>query len=160
MSIRVTITKPNVFNVYGIAMVVGQTYTVDDDFGRSLITQLKASDTDGSLVNPGVGLGVAPDLVYVNAATIAAPTAQMLASYNTDFALDVAPYTRNRSTGTALVSVLTGVPSLSPDNTSAAATANTTAIQAALTAGGLVQITTPGKPSSGASTFEPLPRMK
>ena len=77
MSIRVTITKPNVFNVYGIAMVVGQTYTVDDDFGRSLITQLKASDTDGSLVNPGVGLGVAPDLVYVNAATIAAPTAQM-----------------------------------------------------------------------------------
>lgn len=36
------------------------------------------------------------------------------------------------------------VSGLSLDNTAAAATANTTAIQAALTAGGLVQITTPG----------------
>ena len=55
MSIRVTITKPNVFNEYGIAMTVGTTYTVDDAFGLSLITQQKATDTDASLTNPGVG---------------------------------------------------------------------------------------------------------
>lgn len=105
MSIRVTITKPNVFNEYGIAMTVGTTYTVDDAFGLSLITQQKASDTDASLVNPGVTAAGPVDVVYCNAATIAAPTAQMLASYNTVFALDVAPFTQYRTTGTALVVV-------------------------------------------------------
>jgi len=104
MSIRVTITKSGVTDGYGIAMVVGTTYTVNDDFGLSLISQGKATDTDGSLVNPGVGLGVAPSLVYCNAATIAAPTAAMLANVNAIYALDVAPFGRYRSNGTALVS--------------------------------------------------------
>ena len=103
MSIRVTITKPNVTDAYGLPMVVGSTYTVADDFGLSLISQGKAIDTDASLTNPGVREADALGVVYCNAATIAAPTAQMLASYNTVFALDVAPFTRYRSNGTYLV---------------------------------------------------------
>ena len=103
MSIRVTITKPNVTDAYGLPMVVGSTYTVSDDFGLSLIQQGKASDTDSSLTNPGVREADALGVVYCNAATLAAPTAQMLASYNTVFALDVAPFTRYRSNGTYLV---------------------------------------------------------
>jgi len=108
MTIRVTITKPNVFNEYGIAMTVGTTYTVSDAFGLSLITQQKASDTDSSLVNPGVTAAGPVDVVYCNAATIAAPTAAMLASYNTVFALDVAPFTQYKTTGTALYPVDAG----------------------------------------------------
>lgn len=103
MTIRVTITKPNVFDAFGLPMVVGTTYPVDDAFGLSLIQSLKASDTDGSLTDPGVGKGAPPDIVYVNAATLAAPTAQMLASLQTVFALDVAPYTQYRSTGETLI---------------------------------------------------------
>lgn len=49
MTIRVTISKPNVYNEYGILMVNGTTYTVEDNFGKSLITQLKATDTDSVL---------------------------------------------------------------------------------------------------------------
>ncbi len=49
MTIRVTITKPGVTDAYGIAMVVGTTYTVGDDFGLSLISQGRASDTDDFL---------------------------------------------------------------------------------------------------------------
>ena len=103
MSIRVTITKPNVTDAYGLPMVVGSTYTVNDDFGLSLISQGMASDTDASLTNPGVREADALGVLYCNAATLAAPTAQMLASYNTVFALDVAPFTRYRSNGTYLV---------------------------------------------------------
>ena len=103
MSIRVTITKPNVTDAYGLPMVVGSTYTVNDDFGLSLIQQGKASDTDSSLTNPGVREADPLNVLYCNAATIAAPTAQMLASYNTVFILDVAPFTRYRSNGTYLV---------------------------------------------------------
>ena len=61
MTIRVTITQPGVTNAYGIAMAVGTTYTVEEDFGRSLIAGLKATDTDGymaiganSAFSPGV----------------------------------------------------------------------------------------------------------
>ena len=103
MSIRVTITKPNVTDAYGLPMVVGSTYTVADDFGLSLISQGKAIDTDASLTNPGVREADNLNVVYCNAATLAAPTAQMLASYNTVFALNVAPFTRYRTNGTALV---------------------------------------------------------
>lgn len=46
MTIRVTITKPGVTDAYGIAMVVGTTYTVEENFGLSLIQQGRASDTD------------------------------------------------------------------------------------------------------------------
>lgn len=105
MTIRVTITKPNVFNEYGIAMTVGKTYTVDDAFGLSLITQQKASDTDSSLVNPGVNAGADPNIVYLNAAAIAAPTPAILQNYNVIYTLDVAPFTQYRSNGTALVVV-------------------------------------------------------
>lgn len=47
MTIRVTILKAGVTDAYGIVMVVGTTYTVEDNFGQSLIQQLRASDTDG-----------------------------------------------------------------------------------------------------------------
>ena len=53
MSIRVTITKSGVADAYGIAMAVGTTYTVADDFGLSLIQQGKATDTDGVQNFPG-----------------------------------------------------------------------------------------------------------
>lgn len=46
MTIRVTITKPGVTDAYGIAMAVGTTYTVEENFGLSLIQQGRASDTD------------------------------------------------------------------------------------------------------------------
>ena len=108
MSIRVTITKPNVTNAYGLPLTVGTTYTVDDDFGLSLISQGKASDTDASLTNPGVREADALGVVYCNASTLAAPTAQMLASYNTVFALDVAPFTPYKSNGTTLIPVDAG----------------------------------------------------
>jgi len=144
MTISVTITKPGVTDQYGRAMTVGTTYSVDDDFGRSLITQLKASDTANSLVNPGVGEADPLNIVYCNQDAITAPTAQMLRNYNTTFALDAPPYTQTYSVGDRLVSLATTIGPLSTANITAAATANTAAIQAALTAGGLVQITTPG----------------
>ena len=47
---RVTITKsPGVFNSYGILMAVGSIQTVGDDFGKSLVFSLQATDTDGVL---------------------------------------------------------------------------------------------------------------
>lgn len=46
---RVTITKPNVYNSYGIAMPVGSIQTVDSTFGASLVYALQATDTDGVL---------------------------------------------------------------------------------------------------------------
>ena len=49
MTIRVTITKPGVTDAYGIAMVVGTTYTVEENFGLSLISQGRATDTDDFL---------------------------------------------------------------------------------------------------------------
>lgn len=49
MAIRVTITKPGVTDGYGIAMAVGTTYTVEENFGLSLIQQGRASDTDNVL---------------------------------------------------------------------------------------------------------------
>ena len=103
MTIRVTITAANVFNQYGIRLPVGSIQTVDDDFGLSLITQQKASDTDASLVNPGVNAGADPNIVYLNAAAIAAPTPAILQNYNVIYTLDVAPFTQYKSTGTALI---------------------------------------------------------
>src|SRR4030081_1215109 len=46
---RVTITKPNVYNSYGIAMPVGSIQTVDSTFGASLVYALQATDTDSVL---------------------------------------------------------------------------------------------------------------
>jgi hypothetical protein len=103
MTISVTITKPGVTDQYGRPMLVGTTYAVDDAFGLSLISQLKATDTGNSLVQPGITLDEPLNVQYVNAAAIAAPTAQMLASYSTVFTLDVSPFTRYRTNGTVLV---------------------------------------------------------
>lgn len=52
MSIYVQITKPLVFDKYGIPMVSGSTYLVDDDFGRSLVEQGKGTDVYGILRYP------------------------------------------------------------------------------------------------------------
>lgn len=49
---RVTITKPGVFNSYGIALPVGTVQTVDTSFGQSLVSSLRATDTDGALTAP------------------------------------------------------------------------------------------------------------
>lgn len=46
---RVTILRPNVFDTFGRAMLVGSTYTVADEFGKSLVQALQASDTDSVL---------------------------------------------------------------------------------------------------------------
>src|SRR5688572_9988800 len=53
MTIRVTITQPGVTNAYGLPLAVGTTYTVEEDFGRSLIAGLKATDTDGYMAIGG-----------------------------------------------------------------------------------------------------------
>lgn len=144
MTIRVTITKAGVTDEYGRAMVIGTTYSVSDSFGVALIQQGRASDTDSSLVSPGVNQGDAAEIQYVNAAAIAAPTAQMLAATSTQFALDVPPYTRNWSTGTTLASVLTGIPSLPTSATEESATATVNMLQTAMIAGGYLTMTTPG----------------
>lgn len=52
MPLNVTITKPQVYDRYGILMNVGQTYLVDDDFARSLVQSLKATDVAGILTYP------------------------------------------------------------------------------------------------------------
>lgn len=145
MTINVTITKPGVTDQYGRAMVVGTTYAVDDNFGLSLIQQLKATDTNSALSPPGFNDAEPMYLQFVNQAAITNPTQQMLNSYNITYAQNTAPYTEAYSVGNRLVSIATTVGPLSTDNTTAAAPANTTAIQAALNAGGLVQITTPGQ---------------
>jgi hypothetical protein len=144
MTINVTITKPGVTDQYGRAMVVGTTYAVDDNFGLSLIQQLKATDTNSALSPPGFNDAEPMYLQFVNQAAITNPTRQMLNSYNITYAQNTSPYTEAYSVGDRLVSIATTVRPLSTDNTAAAATANTASIQAALTAGGLVQITTPG----------------
>lgn len=144
MTISVTITKPGVTDQYGRAMTVGTTYAVDDNFGLSLIQQLKATDTNSMLAPPGFNDAEPMYLQFVNQDAITNPTPQMLASYNITYAQNTAPYTEAYSVGNRLVSIATTVGPLSTANTSAAATANTTAIQAALNAGGLVQITAPG----------------
>lgn len=47
MTVRVTISKANIYDTFGIAMVNGTTYTVEDSFGKSLIMSQAATDTDG-----------------------------------------------------------------------------------------------------------------
>ena len=89
MTIRVTITKPNVFDQYGLPMVVGTTYTVDDAFGLSLITQQKASDTDLVMANPGnspyeqTDEGFVPGLSTENTKLAAALNTAILQKYLT-----------------------------------------------------------------------------
>lgn len=46
-----------------------------------------------------------PDVIFVTAAQIASPTVAMLASTGSTFALNVAPYTRYYSNGSALVAL-------------------------------------------------------
>lgn len=46
-----------------------------------------------------------PDVTYLSASQIASPTAAILASTGTMFALNVAPYTRYYSNGTVLKTV-------------------------------------------------------
>ncbi len=104
MAIRCTITAAGVTNEYGQALAIGTVYTpFNDDYALSLIAQGKATDTDSSLVNPGVSDAQPVDVIYCNAAALAAPTAQMLRSYNVQFALDVSPFTRYISNGSALI---------------------------------------------------------
>lgn len=144
MTISVTITKPGVTDQYGRAMTVGTTYAVADDFGLSLIAQLKATDTNSVLTAPGINDAEPMYMQFVNQAAMSNPTPQMLSSYNLTYALQSSPYVNAYSVGNRLVALATTVPPLDTSNSAAAASANTVAIQAALNAGGLVQITQPG----------------
>jgi hypothetical protein len=108
MPIRCTITAANVVNEYGQTLAIGTVYTpFNDDYALALIQQGKAQDTDASLVDPGVGEGMPNNIVFVNAAAIASPTAAMLRDYGTEYALDVAPFTRYRTNGTNMIVVPT-----------------------------------------------------
>ncbi len=49
---RVTITKAGRSDTYGIALAVGTTYTVSDEYGKDLISQGYATDTDSVLLYP------------------------------------------------------------------------------------------------------------
>lgn len=51
MTIRVTMLS-NDFDSYGNPLLKGQTYSLADEFAKSLILSLKASDTDGILSSP------------------------------------------------------------------------------------------------------------
>lgn len=52
MPINVTITKAAVYDMYGILMPIGQTFLVNDDFGRTLVQQQKGIDVAGILAYP------------------------------------------------------------------------------------------------------------
>ena len=52
MAITVRISQPNVYNQYGILLVNGQSYSLDDAFAQSLVQQGRAVDTSGALVAP------------------------------------------------------------------------------------------------------------
>ncbi len=49
---RITASKPGVTTEFGIAVPVGSTTTVGDEYGKSLVLALVASDTDSVL--PGI----------------------------------------------------------------------------------------------------------
>ncbi len=49
MTMRVTITRAGASDSYGRPLLVGTTYTVTDEYGRDLVQQQRASDTDGVL---------------------------------------------------------------------------------------------------------------
>lgn len=51
MTISVTITKPNVFDAYGILLAVGQTYALPNDLAITMVQQQKATDTNGVLAS-------------------------------------------------------------------------------------------------------------
>lgn len=51
MTINVTITKPNTFNAYGILLAVGSNFDLPDELAKSLIQQLRATDTNGILAS-------------------------------------------------------------------------------------------------------------
>lgn len=51
MTINVTITKPNTFNAYGVLLTVGSSYDLPDELAKSLISQLRATDTNGVLAS-------------------------------------------------------------------------------------------------------------
>lgn len=103
-TMRVTITKPNVTNAYGIVMTVGQIYTVDFDFGRSLVQAGKATDTDAVMTAPAVGSASINDVIVLTAAEIASPTVAVLSNKLATYMLNVAPFTRYTSDGTQLIS--------------------------------------------------------
>jgi len=113
--IRVTVTKPNVFDGFGRLMIPGTIYTVDTDFGLSLLEQGKAFDTDASLGSPGVEFASPSYILFKNAAAIASPTQAMLNDISATYALDVPPYTRYQSNGTALVAIGSGGPVIPSD---------------------------------------------
>ncbi len=46
---RVTILKPGVFTEFGISAPVGTTIEVGNDYGKSLVASMQASETDGAL---------------------------------------------------------------------------------------------------------------
>ena len=97
MTIRVTITKPGVTDGYGLPMVVGTTYTVDDAFGLALISQGRASDTDGFLEEP-----INAPFVDVADPVGLSPDGQYLVSRDQAFALsEVTDYVNLTATGTA-----------------------------------------------------------
>lgn len=111
MAIRITITKPQVTDQYGIAMVQGQTYTVDRTFGQSLVQQGRASDTDNALSSP-TPIAVS-DIVWLSPAEIASPSAQQLRHPNIIYKANVPPYQEYKSNGTALISMLSASQDLS-----------------------------------------------
>lgn len=51
MTIRVTITKAGRSDTYGRPLVVGTTYTLEDAYGRDLITSGFGTDTDSAIGN-------------------------------------------------------------------------------------------------------------
>lgn len=118
MTTRVTITKAGRSDPYGVALVVGQIATVTDQFALDLVRQGFATDTDNVMgFNPSS---------FVNH------------SYSPDTAKP------NQPISGELAGINSFVNGLSVVNGTDAAAANTSKIQAALTAGGLVQILTPG----------------
>ncbi|MES1989227.1 MAG: hypothetical protein V4440_14580 [Pseudomonadota bacterium] len=51
MTITVTITKPQVYDSYGILLASGSSYGLQDDFARALVSQGKATDTNNVMSN-------------------------------------------------------------------------------------------------------------
>ena len=138
--ITCTITKAGRTNEFGQSLVLNSTYTGDSEFITSLVAAGFATLADPRVLYAG------NRPTFISSTDIAQPTPALLGNTQALYRMSASPFASFRSNGTALVQVPTsGVAVAASTSTDTiTATANTAALQAALTIGGYVSVTTPG----------------
>ena len=94
----------NVFDASRTLLAVGTTLTLADDLAAALVGRGDAVDVGAAFVRAPYS-GIDRNIIELTQAQIDTPTAAILAATNLTFQLSVAPRTRYRSDGTALVSL-------------------------------------------------------